>query len=401
MRISEKISGGKYQYVIIGLVCLLSVFALYSQSPVPADAELEKIAEGFQFVEGPVWVDGVGLLFSDIPANTVYKWTADAGAVSYLNPSGNSNGLALDSCGRLLLAQHGNRRIARIEENGTETALATHYNGKRLNSPNDIAVKSDGSIFFTDPAYGISAGQEELDFSGIYRISPSGAIYLLDSTVGWPNGIAFTPDETKLYVGDSEARIIYTWDVIDDTLIASRQQFAFMNASGNTDGMKVDEDGHLFATGPFGVWMYAPDGTVLDTIKVPGQTTNCNWGDDDRKTLYITSGTAVYRIRIGETIISSFDDSQHTFESFGKFHSCPNPFHSETTFSYTIPFDNYISLKVFDVLGNEVETLVNENMHAGRYNILFNACNLTRGIYFCRLQAGNDLIETKKILFLR
>jgi len=156
MKTSENITGKKYRYFVTGLVCLLSALTLYSQSPVPQDAELEKIAEGFQFVEGPVWIDGVGLLFSDIPANTVYKWTADGGAVSYLSPSGNSNGLALDIQGRLLLAQHGNRRIARIEENGTETALATHYNGKRLNSPNDIAVKSDGSIFFTDPPFGLN-----------------------------------------------------------------------------------------------------------------------------------------------------------------------------------------------------------------------------------------------------
>ncbi len=401
MKTSENITGKKYRYFVTGLVCLLSALTLYSQSPVPQDAELEKIAEGFQFVEGPVWIDGVGLLFSDIPANTVYKWTADGGAVSYLSPSGNSNGLALDIQGRLLLAQHGNRRIARIEENGTETALATHYNGKRLNSPNDIAVKSDGSIFFTDPAYGISAGQEELDFSGIYRISPSGVLQLLDSTIGWPNGIAFSPDETKLYVGDSEARIIYVYDVTDDTLIANRQQFAFMNASGSTDGMKTDEDGHLFSTGPFGVWVYAPDGTVLDTIEVPGQTTNCNWGDDDRETLYITSGTAVYRIRIGEPNISSVDNRQDTYRSQGKFYFYPNPFHSETTIFYTIPCDNYISLKVYDVLGNELETLVDEKMGAGKHKVIFDAAILTSGVYFCRLQAGNDFIESQRILFLR
>jgi gluconolactonase len=389
------------KYFVSGLVCALVILTSYSQSPVPQDAELEKIAEGFQFVEGPVWIDGIGLLFSDIPANTVYKWTAEGGAVSYLSPSGNSNGLALDLQGRLLLAQHGNRRIARIEENGTETALATHYNGKRLNSPNDLAVKSDGSIFFTDPAYGISPGQEELDFSGIYRISPDGVLYLLDSTVSWPNGIAFTPDETKLYVGDSQAGIIYVYDVVDDTLIANRQQFAFMSASGGTDGMKTDGEGYLFSSGPFGIWVYAADGTVLDTIEVPGQTTNCNWGDDDRQTLYITSGSAVYRIRLGEPIVSSVDKKQSTSELRGQLYSYPNPFSSETTILYTVPFEYHVSLKVFDVMGNEVRILVDKKVRAGQYSIVFNAANLTESIYLCRLQAGDDFTELSRIMCVR
>ncbi len=281
--------------VIIFHLCTL---ILSCQSPVPQDAELEKVADGFRFVEGPVWMDGAGLLFSDIPANIVYMWSPESGVSQYLNPSGNSNGLALDDRNRLILAQHGKRQVARIDANGAETALATHFNGKRLNSPNDIAVKSDGSVFFTDPPYGISPEQEELGFYGIYRLSPSGTLQLLDNSLQRPNGIAFSPDESRLYVGDSEGRTIFVWNVADDTLITDKKKFAYMDATGYTDGMKVDEKGNLYATGPFGVWVYAPDGTVLDTVKVPGQTTNCNWGDDDRKTLYITSGSAVYRIRI-------------------------------------------------------------------------------------------------------
>jgi gluconolactonase len=401
MKKSVKTSRKGYKCLVTGLVCAMIILTSYSQSPVPQDAELEKIAEGFQFVEGPVWVDGVGLLFSDIPANTVYQWTAEGGAVPYLNPSGNSNGLALDMQGRLLLAQHGNRRIARIEENGTETALAEYYDGKRLNSPNDIAVKSDGSIFFTDPAYGISPGQEELDFSGIYRISPAGVLYLLDSTVSWPNGIAFTPDETKLYVGDSQAGIIYVYDVVDDTLITNRQQFAFMSASGGTDGMKTDEDGYLFSSGPLGIHVYAPGGTVIDTIEVPGQTTNCNWGDDDRQTLYITSGTAVYKIRIGEPVVSSVNGKQNISEMGGQLYSYPNPFSSETTILYTVPCEYHVSLKVFDVMGNEVRTLVDKKVEAGMHSIVFNASNLTESIYLCRLQAGDDFAESKRIMCVR
>lgn len=305
MKKAAKIFNYKNYILVTGTSLILCTFFIFCQSPVPKDSELEKIAEGFQFTEGPVWMDGVGLLFSDIPANIVYRWSAGSGTKEYLNPSGNSNGLALDAQNRLLLAQHGKRRLARIEADGTETALATHYNGKRLNSPNDIAVKSDGSVFFTDPPYGISPDQEELGFYGIYRLSPSGKLQLLDNSLRRPNGITFSPDETKLYVGDSESNFIYIWKVIDDTLITDKKQFAYMDGPSSTDGMKVDGNGNLFATGPFGVWVFSPDGNVLDTINVPGQTTNCNWGDNDRKTLYITSGSAVYRIRIGENVASS------------------------------------------------------------------------------------------------
>ena len=153
-----------------------------AQSPVPPSAKLERIASGFQFVEGPVWNDSLGLLFSDIPANTVYRWTPDSGARVYLRPSSNSNGLTFDLQGRLLLAQTGTRRVARLEPNGTQTSLASTYLGKKLNSPNDLVVKSDGSIFFTDPPFNIPAGQaQELSFSGVFRISPSGNLQLLDS----------------------------------------------------------------------------------------------------------------------------------------------------------------------------------------------------------------------------
>jgi gluconolactonase len=200
-----------------------------AQSPVPRSAKLERIATGFQFVEGPVWKDSVGLLFSDIPANTVYEWTASAGAQAYLNPSDNSNGLTLDLQGRLILTQTGLRRVARRESNGVETSLASAYGGKKLNSPNDVVVKSDGSVWFTDPPLNIPSGQKaELTFSGIFRISLSGALQLLDSSLSQPNGICFSPDEKNLYVNNSAERVIYVWDVMNDTSIANRRRFASM-----------------------------------------------------------------------------------------------------------------------------------------------------------------------------
>jgi len=279
---------------------LLIAFSVSAQSPVPENAKPELIASGFQFVEGPVWSDSIGLLFSDLDGNIAYRWTEVDSITEYLNPSYNSNGLTYDSEGRLIIAQTGLRRVARLEFDGSQTSLANNYNGKKLNSPNDPVVKSDGSIFFTDPPFNIPSGEkQELSFSGIYRISPYGRLQLLDSTLNLPNGICFSKDETKLYVNNSKVRIIYVWDVINDSTIANKREFASINPIGYADGMKIDTEGNLFCTGPEGVWMFSPEGNLLDKIPLPQNPSNCNWGDADRKTLYITAGNSVYRIRLG------------------------------------------------------------------------------------------------------
>lgn len=290
---------------VVSILLIFSQQIIFAQSPLENDHKLEKIAEGFQLTEGPVWwesdkmgKEGAGLLFSDIPGNTINKWDKDSGTSIFLKPSGNSNGLAIDKNGKLIIAQHGFRRVIRLEEDGTQTVLASTYNSKKLNSPNDIAVKSDGAIYFTDPPYGINPEQEELGFYGIYRIDTNGNLTLLDSSLRRPNGIVFSPDESKLYVSDDEDRKIYVFDVKDDTVITNKKLFAFMEPDGDADGMKVDSKGNLYAAGPLGLWVFSPEGALLDTVNVPGQTTNCNWGDKDRKSLYITSGNAVFRIRI-------------------------------------------------------------------------------------------------------
>ncbi len=279
------------------MVCLAVFFINKLQSQVIRHPVVEKIAEGFTFVEGPLWIDELGLLFSDIPENKVYLFSPDSVLSIFLDPSGHSNGLALDHEKRLLLAQHGERQLGRKEADNTIIPLAAHYHGKRLNSPNDIAVKADGSVYFTDPPYGISVDQEELGFSGIYRLDPAGNLQLLDRSLNRPNGIVFSPDEKVLYVNDSETRRIYQWDVVNDTAIANKRLFGSMSPEGYADGMKVDKDGFLYVTGPIGVWIFNPEGTPVDTIPVPGQTSNCGWGDGEGKTLYVTSGSALYRIR--------------------------------------------------------------------------------------------------------
>ncbi|MFH1198103.1 MAG: SMP-30/gluconolactonase/LRE family protein [bacterium] len=382
----------KKSFLAFLFILFISMTTLHSQ--------VEKIADGFQFVEGPVWKDGVGLLFSDIPANKVYRWTPETGAEIFLDPSGNSNGLALDVQGRLLLAQHGNRRVARLETDGSQTALATHYDGKKLNSPNDLAVKSDGAIYFTDPPYGINSSQAELNFSGIFRISPTtGAVQLLDKSLYRPNGIALSPDETKLYVNDSEARKIYVWDIVDST-ITNKKLFAYMNPAGNADGMKVDTEGNLYSTGPLGVWIFKPDGTVIDTVLVSGQTTNCGWGDADRKTLYITSGTAVYKIRFETTGFQIPGGSGNLLKDFKLFQNYPNPFNPSTTITFSLREERHVQLNVFDLLGKNIATLVDSTLTPGTKSYLWNANGINSGIYFCQLQAG-EFSETGKMILLK
>lgn len=378
-----------------------------AQSPVPVGAKLEKIAGGFQFVEGPVWVDSLGLLFSDISANTIYKWSEKDSSVSvFMRPSQTSNGLAIDKQGRLVLTQMAIRSVSRLEKNNTVTVLASTYNGKKLNSPNDVVVKSDGAIFFTDPPLNIPTGQkQELTFSGIFRISPYGSLQLMDSTLLQPNGICFSPDEKKLYVNDSQARIIYVWDVINDSIIANEQKFVFMAPTGYADGMKVDSNGNIYSAGPGGIWIFAPDSTVLDRIILSTQTSNCNWGDADRKTLYITSSSNVYRIRLA-AVTSVIDKEIQTNKSFELYANYPNPFNPSTVISWKLAKDGHVKIIIYDSLGNVVTTLVNEYQNAGMHSISFNAQSnainkqLSSGVYFYELKI-DDNYQVRKMMILK
>ena len=270
-------------------------------SPVPEGAEVEEVVTGFRFTEGPHWHPDGFLVFSDIPANTIYRWMPDSTEADvYRRPSGNSNGIAEDLDGRLLLAQHGWRRVSRVDSLGREAALATTYEGKRLNSPNDLAVRSDGTVYFTDPPYGIEESEEELGFSGVYRINPQedSTLVLADSSFVRPNGVAFSPDERVLYVADSQERLVRAFDVAEDGTLSNRRLFVSVADSmrGSADGMEVDVEGNLYTTGAGGVWVVAPDGTVLDRIAVPQSATNVAWGGADYRTLYITAGSSVYAI---------------------------------------------------------------------------------------------------------
>lgn len=291
---------------------------------VPRGAVVEKIADGFTWVEGPAWSRAGGfLLFTDIPNNAVYRWQEGAGARLFLKPSGytgaapfpgrepGANGLTFDPAGRLVLCEHGDRRIARIEPDGRKTTLADRYQGRRLNSPNDLVFKSNGDLYFTDPPFGLPKAfgdpAKELDFSGVFRLAPDGRLTLLTREIRAPNGLAFSPSERTLYVSNADpARAVWlAYDVKEDGTLGSGRVFfdatAWAQAKpGAPDGMKVDREGHLFAAGPGGVHIFTPDGTHLGSIEMPVPTSNVTWGNDG-SVLYITADTAIYRIRLSTT----------------------------------------------------------------------------------------------------
>jgi gluconolactonase len=285
---------------------------------VPAGAKIEKLAGGFAFTEGPIWFDAGYLLFSDIPRNEIHKWTPDGKVALFRKPSGydlndapagafiGSNGMTRDHQGRLVVCEHGNGRVTRTEPDGRIKVLADKYEGKRLNSPNDIVQRSNGDFYFTDPPYGLvkqdDDPKKELDFNGVFKLS-NGNLTLLYKGVGRPNGLAFTPDEKYMYLNNSEPnrKICLRFEVRDDGTLTNEKVFFDVTqdrSDGVPDGMKVDQEGNVYSTGPGGVWIFNAEGKHLGTIKPPEVPANIHWGDADAKTLYITARTGLYRIRL-------------------------------------------------------------------------------------------------------
>ena len=273
---------------------------------VPEDAEVERVAAGFNFTEGPLWNHDGYLLFSDIPNSRIVKWqelSEGPSVTTFRHPSGNSNGLTYDPEGRLLACEHGNRRVSRTDKDGNVTVLADRYEGKRLNSPNDVVAKRDGSVYFSDPPYGLPNLTEgkELEFNGVYRVSPDGAtVTLLADDFERPNGLAFSPDESVLYIDDTEHHHIRAFDVNADGSLANGRVFAeleFEGQEGRPDGMKVDVEGNVYCAGKPGVvWVFDSSGKGLGAIKPPESPANCAWGGADNKTLFMTANTGLYRV---------------------------------------------------------------------------------------------------------
>ena len=267
----------------------------------------EKIATGFLFTEGPLWHAAEKyLLFSDMPGDHLRKWSARDGVTTFRKPCAQSNGLAWDGQGRLLVCEHATSTVTRTEADGSSTVIASHHDGRELNSPNDIVAKSDGGIYFTDPTYGRSEyyGKPrplQLDFRGVYRAEPDGGkLTLLADDFGQPNGLCFSRDEKALFVNDTERQHIRVFDVAPDGTLSGSSVWARTTGAGPgaPDGMKIDSEGNLYCCGPGGIHVFDPQATCLGVIKVPEYTANFCFGDDDRRSLYVTASTSVYRLRV-------------------------------------------------------------------------------------------------------
>ena len=276
---------------------------------VDENVEVERLGTGFTFTEGPVWHPrDEYLLFSDMPADVRRKWTPDGNVVEVMNPSNKCNGMTYDADLNLLVCEHSTSSVVRERPDGTRETLATHYRGKELNSPNDIVVHSSGAIYFSDPSYGRWPGfgierEQDLDFQGVYRLPAGGGDpALLVDDFGEPNGLCFSPDESLLYINDTPNAFIRVFDVQGDGTIATGRLFAKEIGDGDiakgelVDGMKCDERGNIWVTGPGGVWVISPEGEHLGVVEVPENVGNLTWGGSDGKTLYMPSSTSLYRV---------------------------------------------------------------------------------------------------------
>ena len=273
---------------------------------VGGDVAVEPVAGGFDFTEGPIWHPREKhLTFSDMPGNEMRRWTPAGGVVSFRKPSNMANGNTYDRRGRMLTCEHATSRVTRTEADGTITVLATHYKGKELNSPNDIVVKRDGWIYFTDPTYGRMPyyGVErasELDFCGVYRVAEDGTgLTLLADDFAQPNGLCFSRDEKRLFVNDTERGHVRVFDVGADGLLSGGAVWAEVTGTGKgaPDGMKIDRDGNLYCCGPGGLHVFSPDAQSLGVILVPEVVANFTWGEDDLRTIFFTASSSLYRAR--------------------------------------------------------------------------------------------------------
>ena len=277
---------------------------------VDENAAVEQVATGFTFTEGPIWMPDGSLHFSDMPADKRRRWHPQEGVTVLRDPSNKCNGMTLDDDGNLIVCEHATSSVVRERPDGTRETIATHWGDKELNSPNDVIVASDGSIVFTDPGYGRLPGfgverEQELGHQGVYRIPPGGGdLQLLIDDFSQPNGLCLTADESQLYINDTVRAHIRVFDVGSDWSLSNGRVHAENIGTGDmstgelVDGMKLDELGNIYVTGPKGVWIISPAGEKLGVIQVPENVGNVNWGGDDWRTLYIPASTSVYRIAL-------------------------------------------------------------------------------------------------------
>jgi gluconolactonase len=280
---------------LISLLALVVGCSAQSNTGIFADVNVEQVAKGLKFTEGPVWIKAGYWLFSDIPANHIYKLVPGGKPEVWRADSGNSNGLTLDKQGRLIACEHGNRRVTRTEPDGTITVIADTFDGKRFNSPNDVTVRSDGTIFFTDPTYGLAKRPQEIPFKGVYLVVPGQQPVVLFRDFDMPNGIVFSPNERYLYVADTPRNHIRRFDVAPDGSLVGGQIFVRVP---NPDGIRMDTKGNLYVTSKRGVVAFAPNGKELGVITCPEVPANCAFGGKDGRTMLITARKGIYTVRL-------------------------------------------------------------------------------------------------------
>jgi gluconolactonase len=261
-----------------------------------SDVRIERIAAGHKFTEGPVWSREGFLLFSDVPQDLILQWTPGKGVSRFRESSNGANGNAFDAQGRLYTCESRTRRVVRMDRKGQLEVLAERFEGKRLNAPNDIVVRRDGHVYFTDPAFGAQQDTRELDFFGVYHITPRGEIEAIARWKTRPNGVALSPDGRILYVTNSDERNVYAFD-LDRQGRAANPRVVVSGIDGVPDGMAVDEKGNLYVTAR-ALFVYTPQGKLLATIEMPETPSNCAFGDPDFGALYVTARSSVYRIRL-------------------------------------------------------------------------------------------------------
>lgn len=285
--------------------CLILSLAFFSGCAeeeailIDEDAEPVVISTGHEFTEGPYWHPDGYLLFSDIPANRIYRWAPGGESEVYLEPSGNSNGIQADVDGSIILVQHAGS-LSRITEDKQLELIVDNYQGSRLNSPNDLTVHSNGTIYFTDPPFGVSDEDRELDFSGVYKLTSDGELTLVYDEFDYPNGIILNAEETRLYVNNSETGDITLFDVDNNGNLSNPRNFASVGSwgdSGAADGMVIDKEGRLYSTGPAGLSIFDPDGNHLQDVTFEQSVSNAEWSGEDPHILYLTSGDKVYQLR--------------------------------------------------------------------------------------------------------
>lgn len=278
----------------IAVVVLLACGVLAAQDF--SEVEIVKIAGNYRFTEGPAWSDEGFLLFSDVPGSKIHKFTPGKGVVVFREESNRANGNAFDSRGRLYTCEAATRRVVRTDKNGKVEVLAEKFEGKRLNEPNDIVVRKDGHVWFTDPAFGSGEKTRELDFYGVFHLSPKGELEAVARLKTRPNGIALAPSGKVLYVDNSDERNVRAYDV-DRNGKASNERVLIAGIEGPPDGMKVDEKGNLYVAAK-DIVVYTPEGKQLAKIEIPEAASNCAFGDEDLRSLYVTARTSVYRVRL-------------------------------------------------------------------------------------------------------